>query len=128
MPFIVYNANPVHKQVIDCTVRAISKVTGKDWDEVYIGLSVKGFEAKDMPNSNAVWGEYLHSLGYERRFIPNNCPNCYTVKDFCKDNPVGSFILATGNHVIAVIDGDYYDTWDSGDTVPLFYWLKKEMI
>ena len=27
-------------------------------------------------------------------------------------------------HVVAVIDGNYYDTWDSGDKIPIYYWYK----
>jgi len=34
-------------------------------------------------------------------------------------------ILATGTHVIAVGDGNYYDTWDSGQEVPIYYWRKE---
>jgi hypothetical protein len=75
---------------------------------------------------NAVWSKYLFENGYVRYAIPNTCPYCYTVRDFCKDHPVGKFLLAIGKHVVTVIDGDYYDTWDSGDQVPISYWLKGE--
>ena len=57
--------------------------------------------------------------------MPNMCPPCYTVKDFCKDHPVGTYILATGSHVVTVVDGNYYDTWDSGTEVPIYYWKKE---
>ena len=79
----------------------------------------------DMMSSNAVWGAYLYDQGFRRYIIPNTCPDCYSVKDFCEDNPKGEFMLATGTHVIAVEDGNYYDTWDSGDEVPIFYWRKE---
>lgn len=124
--FVYYNANPINNLVIDCTVRAISAVTGKSWDETYIGLVVKGYEMKDMPNSNRVWHEYLKDLNYSRSIIPDTCPNCYTVADFCVDHPRGIYLLATGDHVIAVIDGSYYDTWDSGNCVPIYYWTERE--
>lgn len=126
MGFIPYNANPINNLVIDCPVRAISKVTGQDWDSIYIGLAVEGFEKKNMPNSDVVWGSYLRRLGFKREAIPNFCPECYTVRDFCKDNPKGSFLLATNGHTVAVVNGDYYDTWDSGDEVPAYYWSKGE--
>lgn len=126
MPFQFYNANPDNRLVIDCTVRAISKVTRQSWDSTYIGLANKGFEMHDMPNSNAVWGSYMRDLGYKRYPIPNTCPDCYTVYEFCEDNPRGTFLLATGDHVVAAVDGIYYDTWDSGDAIPVYYWAKTE--
>lgn len=81
---------------------------------------------KDMPSSNAIWGAYLHSKGFEREIIPNTCPDCYTVSDFCQDFPSGAYILGTGNHVVSVIDGDYYDTWDSGNETPIYFYHKQE--
>ena len=120
-----YNFNPYNNRVGDCTVRAIGKVTGQPWDDIYWALCVQGFIVKDMPDSNEVWSSYLFNHGFRRFVIPNTCPNCYTVRDFCQEHPRGRYILATGTHVIAVIDGDYYDTWDSGDEVPIYYWRKE---
>lgn len=126
MAFVMYNANPVNNLVIDCPVRAISKVTGQDWDTCYIGIAVEGFVKKNMPNSDSVWGSYLRQLGFVREVIPNFCPDCYTVRDFCHDHPKGEYLLSTNGHTVAVVDGDYYDTWDSGDAVPIYYWFKGE--
>lgn len=120
-----YNANPTGKHTIDCTIRAISKATGTSWRVVYSGICLEGYESFDMPSSNAVWGSYLRRNGFKRYVIPNSCPDCYTVQDFCADNPVGTFILATGTHVVAVKDGDYFDIWDSGNEIPVFYWKKE---
>ena len=121
-----YNANPANKNTIDCTIRAISTATGKSWRSVFAGICAEGFESFDMPSSNAVWGRYLRKNGYTRMIIPNTCPDCYTIADFCNDHPYGTYILATGTHVVAVIDGNYYDTWDSGNEIPIFYWQKEK--
>lgn len=120
--FVYYNANPVHNLVIDCTVRAISFFIGKSWDEVYDDICAEGKRQRNMPSSNAVWSEYLRRLGYSRVPLPNTCPLCYTVKDFCIDHPHGRYLLALCEHVVAVEDGYYYDTWDSGDKTVLYYW------
>lgn len=122
MSYIYFNPNPMGKRVGDCVIRAISKLTGRDWESTYLGIMAAGFELCDMPSSNNVWAAYLKRLGYRRNVIPNTCPNCYTVRDFCLDNPHGIFLLATGSHVVTVVDGDYYDAWDSGDEVPIYYW------
>lgn len=124
--FKQYNANPTGKHTIDCTIRAISTAEGKPWRSAYTGICAKGYELYDMPSANAVWGEYLREDGFRRYTLPNTCPDCYTVEDFCRDHSKGTFILGTGTHVVAVIDGDYYDTWDSGHELPLFYWKKEK--
>lgn len=77
-----------------------------------------------MPTANRVWGAYLKDHNWKVSEIPTSCPDCYTVSDFCKDHPDGEYIVATGSHVVAVIDGDYYDAWDSGQEVPSYYWSK----
>ena len=74
--------------------------------------------------SNNVWPKLLKREGFKRYILPDTCPDCYTVRRFCLEHQNGQFILATGSHVIAVIDGDYYDTWDSGDEVPIYYFTR----
>lgn len=122
MRYIQKNVNPSGKRVGDCVIRAISTIMDTDWERTYTDLMLEGYALKDMPSANYVWGSYLTKQGYIRQVIPNSCPNCYTVKDFCRDHPNGRYILATGSHVIAVIDGAYIDTWDSGDEIPVYYW------
>lgn len=123
--FIRTNPNPANNLVGDCVIRAISILTNKDWEYIYDELAEQGREMYDMPSSNAVWGEYLIEQGFKRSVIPNTCPICYSVRQFCKDKPYGKYLLATGSHVIAVINGDYYDTWDSGDEMPIYYFTKE---
>lgn len=125
MSFILTNPNPKGNLTGDCVIRAICIVEGRDWDDVYLDLMSKGFMEKDMIESNVLWSSYLHSLGYTRHIIPDTCPDCYTVSDFTRDYPVGTYILGTGSHVICVINGNHYDTWDSSAKVPIFYWEKE---
>lgn len=120
------NVNPLHKIADDCTVRAIATVLHKDWEEVYADICLEGLRYYDMPSSNHVWGAYLKKQGFQRHIIPDTCPQCYSVKEFANDHPKGSYILALSGHVVPVIDGVYYDTWDSGDRVPVYYWSKGE--
>lgn len=120
-----FNPNPKGKRVIDCTIRAIAKATDQSWDDVYTQMFLKGFEMKDMPASNAVWSAYLIDNGFSRSAIPNTCPDCYTIRDFARDNPKGTFVLGTGTHAVCVQDGVYYDSWDSGDEIPIYYFRKE---
>lgn len=124
--YVEYNANPHRKRVGDCTVRALSKVLGQEWENTFIELCLQGFIMHDMPSSNNVWGAYLKHKGFKRSSVKTECPDCYTVRDFCEEYPRGTYVLALDKHVIAVKDGDYYDSWDSGDEVPLYYWQAEE--
>ena len=123
--FVEMNNNPYKKTVGDCVIRAISAAEGRTWDDIFLDLMLKSFEMKDIPSANNVWSAYLKDLGYSRYIIPNTCPDCYTIKDFGMDNPVGKYILATGTHVVCVRDGNYIDTWDSGAEVPIYYFEKE---
>lgn len=120
-----FNPNPENNLVGDCTIRAISKALNQDWEQTYIDLCLQGFVMHDMPSSNNVWGKYLKSKGFVRGIIPNTCPDCYTIADFCDDNPQGIYLVTTGSHIVCVINGSYYDTWDSGSEVPIYYFVKK---
>ena len=126
MGFVFYNPNPSEKFVGDCVIRGISKIEKQAWEDTYIGISVQGLFMNDMPSSNAVWGAYLKSKGYRRYAIPDTCPDCYSVFDFAEDHKRGVYLLATGAHVVAVCNGDYYDAWDSGKEIPIYYWVKED--
>ena len=119
------NPNPQGKNVGDCTVRAICLAKDQAWEKVYLDLCIQGYMLSDMPSSNDVWGKYLTDKGWRYRRLQDTCPFCYTVKDFCEDHDKGTFIVGTGTHVVCIMDGDYYDAWDSGDKVPLFYFERE---
>jgi hypothetical protein len=125
MAFIRYNENPYKNDTIDCAIRAISTFLDMSWDDVYIDLSVEGFINKDMPNKNYIWDQYLKRKGLQQYLVPNTCPNCTTVKQFTDDHRFGKYLLGTGSHVIAVINGNHYDTWDSGQELPLYYYKRE---
>lgn len=120
--FIEYNPNPSGKRVGDCVVRAIAKVFGMNWEDAFMRLAIQAIRMFDMPSANSVWGELLRENGYKRFVIPDTCPDCYTVRDFCRDHKHGKFVVALDSHVVAVEDGNYFDTWDSGDEIPTYYW------
>lgn len=125
MAFIYYNPNPTGRSVGDCAVRAISKALKIDWETAYISIIMNGFSMGDMPSSDSVWGSVLKQHGFDRSVVSTDCPNCYTAEDFCKDHPIGTYVLGFGGHVATVHDGDLYDSWDSSKLVPQFYWYEK---
>lgn len=121
-----FNPNPCGNRVGDCVIRAISKVLNQSWEDTYIELTIQGYIFGDLLSSNAVWGAYLKSKGFTREIISNDCPECYTINDFCKEYPQGVFVIGTGTHAVAVINGIIFDTWNSGDETPIYYYKKGE--
>lgn len=113
-----HNENPLNRNVGDCTVRAISTALNQDWDTTYIGLCLEGYLLKDMPSSNEVWRRYLSRFGLHRRPAPTHT----TVNEFTRTHPKGTYLLGLNSHVVCVIDGTLYDTWDSGEKEVLYYW------
>lgn len=121
-----FNENPLGKSTGDCVIRAISIALGKTWDEVYVGLCLEGFLNGDWGASDDTWGKYLYRNGFRRHFIPDDGLGAYTVADFVQDNPCGTFVLSMPNrHAVAVVDGQYFDSWNSGGEAPTYYWSKE---
>ena len=116
------NPNPGHKEVPDCVVRALCIALNARWIDVYDDLCELGRQEYNMPSADAVWGKYLYLRGFEPFLLPHTCPKCITIRQFCKMYGKGKYIIGTGSHAVAVIDGDYYDSWDSGNEIPSFFW------
>ena len=124
--WIKYNPNPTGRFVGDCAVRAVAKALNLSWEDSYDLIADAGYLMGDMPSSDSVWGAVLRQHGFYRKVIPNQCPDCYTVEDFAKDNPDGIYVLGFGGHVATVVDGDLYDSWNSSKEIPIYAWFRKD--
>ena len=123
--YIYYQPNPCGRSVGDCAVRAISVALNIDWEEAFDILCEFARNMCDMPSADQVWGAVLRANGFYRTAIPNDCPDCYTIEQFCKEHPYGIFVLGCGGHVATVVDGDLYDSWDSSQEIPVYVWYMK---
>ena len=119
------NPNPLGKTTSDCVVRAIAIATEQSWKRTYRELCSIGEIECEMPTVNYVWGMDLRDKGATQFLLPESCPMCLTVRAFCAKYPEGTYVIGTGSHAVAVIDGDYYDSWDSGNEVPSYFWRVK---
>lgn len=121
--YVNYNKNPRgNYRAGDCVIRAISVATGDTWEKIYADLCAEGFSAGEWGNANPVWDAYLRRRGFKRYICPNECSYCYSIADFAAEHPTGVYIVATGNHAVAVVNGDYIDSWDSGGQIPIYYY------
>ena len=103
----------------DCTIRALSKALGVTWLEAF-DLTVPICRRYQTPNifnlPCKVEQEAMKELGFTYQGISNKKGTRRpTVDQFAKDHPTGTYIVNVANHEVAVVDGKYYDTWDSGD-------------
>lgn len=120
-----FNPNPQYLNVGDCTVRSICAVTGESWHEIHFQLCELSRRMGDMPSADRVWWEFLRQKGFTRKEMIDRCPDCYTVADFAQDHPRGVFVLGPHEHAVAVINGNWWDSWDSGNTVPTYFFWRR---
>jgi len=121
-----FNNNPTGRNVGDCAVRAVSVALGVDWEESFDLITDAAREMGDMPSADSVWGAVLRMHGFYRKAIPNYCDDCYTAADFARDHPKGVYVLGFGGHVATVLDGEIWDSWDSSNEIPAYFWFRKD--
>lgn len=124
--FRKYNPNPLSNTVEDCAQRAISAALDVDWDTASDLIHDMAKAMGQPEHSDAAWGAVLRRAGFYRAIVPNSCPDCFSVADFCREHPRGVYVLKTSGHVVTVIDGQAWDSWDStGETVIYYFYRRK---
>ena len=122
-----YNPNPKGNKVGDCVIRAISKALDMSWEDVYIELTIQGYLMGDLLSSNGVWDAYLKRKGFVREVVPFECPDCYGLLEFANEHKDGIYVVGTGSHAVCVRDGGIiYDSWNSSNEIPIYYYKKGE--
>ena len=132
-PYFVYyqpNEKDLKDEFGDCQVRALSKVLDCTWLEAFdmtIPICREEQTYTIFGGSMSVKKSSLARLGFEYTGVSNKKGTKRpTVKSFAKLHETGRYILKVANHVVACVNGKYYDTWDSGDCCLYgFYELKK---
>lgn len=110
----------------DCVVRALTKVTGKEWLEIFEELLPYARKLQCMPSGKPCYERYLAEHNFVYHGISNKKGTKRpTVAGFAKTHKEGIYFLNVANHCVAVAGGNYYDTWDSGDCCLYGYWEKK---
>lgn len=113
-----YNPHPQEKLVGDCVKRALTKASGKTYQEVSNELNrIKREIGASAYNSNPVWKKYVNEyIKTEKLSFPavkgEERMNGYK---FCKYYPEGTYVLRMAGHLSCCVDGVIYDTWDCQD-------------
>lgn len=112
----------------DCQVRALCKALDLTWVEAFdltipICREVQTYTI--FGGSCDIGKANLAKLGFVYHGVSNKRGTTRpTVDSFAKDHPTGRFICKVAHHVVAVVDGKYFDTWDSGSCSMYGYYEK----
>lgn len=114
----------------DCTIRALSKVLDVTWLEAF-DITIPICRREQVPNiffcPAKIRNAFLEELGFEYHPISNKKGSKRpTIDEFAKEHKKGRYICNVSNHEVAVVDGKYYDTWDSGYK-SLYGYFEREM-
>ena len=102
----------------DCQIRALCKALDLTWVEAFdltipLCRELQTYTIFDGNHEKTV--EAMKGLGFKYTGISNKRGSHRpTIDSFAKDHPEGKYICTVAHHVVAVVDGNYYDTWDSG--------------
>ena len=120
------NAKDLKDTYGDCVIRALTKAVGKEWLEVFEGLVPYARELQCMPNGKPCYERYLTEQGFVYYGISNSKGTKRpTVQSFAKDHKEGVYVLRVAHHLVAVSEGYFWDTWDSGNKSLYGYWVKE---
>ncbi len=110
----------------DCVIRALTKAENLSWVDVFDELTPIARELQCVPNGKPCYEEFLKRRGYEYVGVSNKRGTKRpTVSSFTLAHRQGVFIARVAHHIVAVVDGRFYDTWDSGQKSLYGYWVKK---
>lgn len=126
--WVEYNPNPQDKKTTDCSIRAYCAAEDIKWEDAYDIACQYGRDNAMMPNDGKNCDAILtEHFGYTyHKFRKDEKENNKTVKDFCINHPEGIYVLSVPSHLVTVIDGEYYDSWDSGKKNVKGYYFKDK--
>ena len=135
--FHYYNANSKGRFTSDCVVRAISTATMIPYEKVVSDLSALQIKTGYDTSDPKLFDMYLRGKGWIKRKQPRKTDGKkFTGEEFCRklqdaydcDSGIwssmnGRYIANIGgNHTVAIINGQVYDTWDSTGGCIGNYW------
>lgn len=112
------NDKDLKDTVGDCQIRAFCKALNLTWVQAFdltipICRELQTYTIFDCDHTKTK--QAMEQLGFKYTGISNKKGTKRpTVEGFAKAHPTGTYILTVSNHVVACVDGIYYDKWDCG--------------
>jgi len=113
-----YNPNPKGKNIGDCTLRAYCAAFNISWEEAFDIASEIAKENGSLIQyvSEKVLVEHFGCTiddKYNKKVVKPK--ERITVSEFATTHPYGVYILRMRGHLVTLRNGEYWDSWDSGD-------------
>lgn len=130
-----FNANPKNRITGDCRIRAIAVACEVPYNKVVMDLARIQCETGYDQCTNQGLDILLKEYGWIKQKQPRKKDNTkYTGEEWCKllqKDPFvvigGARVIANigGHHMVAIVDGKVWDTWNSTDGCIGNYWIKR---
>lgn len=139
--WVRYNANTSANNVGDCVKRALSlafnlsySTVGKQLAQLSNELN-KEWDVNTLSySSKFVYGRWLKEQGLTKYPITIPLDEITTLDEFADAHSQGTWLVETGKkkdgpttHIVVIIDGRIYDSWDSRDQYAHAYWEVPEV-
>ena len=113
-----YNPNPKERNIGDCTLRSYCAAFNISWDQAFDIASRVAKENSSMIQyvADKVLTEEFNctvSEKYNKKTVKSK--DRITVNEFAMTHPYGTYILHVRQHQVTVKNGEYWDSWDSGE-------------
>jgi hypothetical protein len=111
-----YNNNPHNRHIDDCSIRALSLLTNRSWNDTYEELSYLANQDSLMMDSVAFLENYLDDR------YPRECHYSKTIGEFANEYPYGKYAVSTNGHLTAIVNGNIMDTFDPSNRIMRCAW------
>ena len=126
MGYVNENMNPLNNKTADSEIRAVAKATGLSWEEAFIGLAKIALEKKLSTYESDVIEAFLVQYGFKvGKIAVKKGVKRPTVEKFAADYPGITCVLRISGFFVATSYGNYYNTFDCGDSAVYKYWYKQ---
>lgn len=111
-----YQPNPDKRNVGDCSLRAYCAAFNMTWTDAFDEASRVARDNSYMMDTHKTCEIVMKNHGYvlDQEFKKSKRKDL-TVNEFAMTHPYGTFLLNTHGHLLCVKNGEYWDSWDSGD-------------
>lgn len=138
--FHYFNANPKKRITTDCVVRALCVGLEQDYNQTVMELAEMQCETGYDDGDAKLYDKYLQSKGWRKVKQPKKDDGSkYTGKEFCEqlqsdpwmftgiENDYNAKIIAHigGHHIVAIVCGKVWDTWNCTGKCIGNYWTKE---